>query len=155
MKTATLRQSEAALRRLALAYPEATEDFPWGHRAIKVKGKAFVFMSLEKDCFSLSAKLPDSASEALVFPFAEPTHYGLGKAGWVTASFKTGEAVPVELLGSWIDESYHAIAPKKLSAPLLGLTNGHRKGRSIKPSRSAAKKGVRKSLLKPAARRKS
>ena len=132
MKRATLRQSEAALRRLALAYPEATEDFPWGHRAIKVKGKAFVFMSLEKDGFSLSAKLPDSASEALVFPFAEPTHYGLGKAGWVTASFKAGEVVPVELLGSWIDESYHAIAPKKLSAPLLGLTNGHRKGRAIK-----------------------
>jgi hypothetical protein len=83
MKTATLRQSEAALRRLALAYPEATEDFPWGHRAIKVKGKAFVFMSLEKDCFSLSAKLPDSASEALVFPVRRadplrPRQGGLG-----------------------------------------------------------------------------
>ena len=155
MKRATLRQSEAALRRLALAYPEATEEFPWGHRAIKVKGKAFVFMSLEKDRFSLSAKLPDSNSDALMFPFAEPTHYGLGKSGWVTANFETGDTVPVELLAGWIDESYHAIAPKKLSAPLLGLTNGHRKGRAIKASPGAARKAVRKRVLTPAARRRS
>jgi predicted DNA-binding protein (MmcQ/YjbR family) len=144
MKRPSLRQSEAALRKLALAYPEATEDFPWGHRAIKVRGKAFVFMSLEKDTFSLSAKIPDSNSDALMFPFAEPTHYGLGKSGWVTATFKAGDSVPVELLGGWIDESYHEIAPKKLSAPLLGLTNGHRKGRTFKAP--ARKKAVRKKL---------
>jgi hypothetical protein len=41
--------SEAALRALALAYPESHEDFPWGHRAIKVRGKAFVFMSKDED----------------------------------------------------------------------------------------------------------
>jgi len=148
VKRVSLRQSEGALRRLALAYPEATEDFPWGHRAIKVKGKAFVFMSLEKDCFSLSAKIPDSAPEALLFPFAEPTHYGLGKSGWVTATFKAGETVPVELLGGWIDESYHAIAPKKLSAPLLGLTNGHRKGRSIKSLPRARKVAGKKATAR-------
>jgi predicted DNA-binding protein (MmcQ/YjbR family) len=152
MKKPSLRQSEAALRKLALAYPEATEDFPWGHRAIKVKGKAFVFMSLEKDRFSMSAKIPDSRSEALLFPFAEPTHYGLGKSGWVTATFKEGDSIPVELLGGWIDESYHEIAPKKLSAPLMGLTNGHRKGRTIKPSR---KKAVRKKLVSRATRQRT
>ena len=144
MKRPSLRHSESALRRLALAYPEATEDFPWGHRAIKVRGKAFLFMSIEKDRFSLSAKIPDSAQDALMFPFAQPTGYGLGRSGWVTATFHTGDAVPLELLGGWIDESYHAIAPKKLSAPLLGLTNGHRKGRTIKaPARA-------KSARKPA-----
>ena len=142
-----LAKAEAALRRLALDYPEATEEFPWGHRAIKVRGKAFLFMSLEKDRFSLSAKIPDSAQDALMFPFAQPTRYGLGKSGWITATFHTGDAVPVELLGGWIDESYHEIAPKKLSAPLLGLTNGHRKGRTLggpvrrkKPEKIAKKK---------------
>ena len=153
MKRRSLRQSEAALRRLALAYPEATEDFPWGHRAIKVKGKAFVFMSLEKDRFSLSAKLPDSASDALLFPFAEPTHYGLGKSGWVTATFEADDSVPVELLAGWIDESYHAIAPKKLSAPLLGLTNGHRRGRTLKAA--PRKKTVRRRLVSRALRQRS
>ena len=144
MKRPSLRHSESSLRRLALDYPEATEDFPWGHRAIKVRGKAFLFMSIEKDRFSLSAKIPDSATDALMFPFAQPTGYGLGKSGWVTATFHTGDAVPLELLGGWIDESYHAIAPKKLSAPLLGLTNGHRKGRTIKaPARG-------KTAVKPA-----
>ena len=149
-----LAKAEAALRGLALDYPEAYEEFPWGHRAIKVKGKAFLFMSLEKDRFSLSAKIPDSAAEAAMFPFAQPTGYGLGKSGWVTATFQTGDAVPVELLGGWIDESYHAIAPKKLSAPLLGLTNGHRKGRSIKgpakTGKTRAAKAPAKTRRKPA-----
>lgn len=146
-----LAKAEAALRGFALAYPEAYEEFPWGHRAIKVKGKAFLFMSLEKDRFSLSAKIPDSAPEALLFPFAEPTGYGLGRSGWVTATFRPGEAVPVELLGGWIDESYHAIAPKKLSAPLLGLTNGHRKGRTIEGPAKRRKPTKKKTA--PAVRR--
>jgi hypothetical protein len=33
---------EGRLRATALAYPTATEDFPWGERAIKVGGKAFL-----------------------------------------------------------------------------------------------------------------
>ncbi|MBA2708702.1 MAG: MmcQ/YjbR family DNA-binding protein [Gemmatimonadaceae bacterium] len=104
-----------------MAYPEATEDFPWGHRAIKVKGKAFIFLAIEKDVFSLSVKLPESRYEALMLPFAEPTGYGLGKSGWVTAKFTRGEPVPVDIILSWIDESYRAIAPKKLSAQLGGM----------------------------------
>jgi predicted DNA-binding protein (MmcQ/YjbR family) len=49
---------EAALRDFALTYPEAHEDFPWGHRAIKVRGKAFVFMSKDEPGLGLSVKLP-------------------------------------------------------------------------------------------------
>lgn len=113
-----LEEAEAALRDLALAYPEAYEEFPWGHRAIKVKGKAFVFIASEDGTLSLSAKLPLSSVAALVLPFAEPTGYGLGKSGWVTARFGPGDEVPVDLLQSWLDESYRAIAPKKLAARL-------------------------------------
>lgn len=111
---------EAALRKIALGYPETTEDFPWGHRALKVRGKVFVFMSNDEPELSLSVKLPSSAALALSFPFAEPTGYGMGKSGWVTARFKAKEKAPVDLLAAWIDESYRAIAPKRLVATLAG-----------------------------------
>jgi hypothetical protein len=32
----------------------------------------------------------------------------------VTSSFKPGDEVPVALLTRWIDESFRAVAPKKL-----------------------------------------
>ena len=38
-KSGRIKEAEAALRKVALGYPEAHEDFPWGERVIKVKGK--------------------------------------------------------------------------------------------------------------------
>jgi predicted DNA-binding protein (MmcQ/YjbR family) len=117
-RTDPLTKAQAALRDHAMTYPQAAEDFPWGHLAVKVKGKAFVFLALFDDVLSMSAKLPVSATWALSFPFAKPTEYGLGKHGWVTCKFAAGDAVPVELLSEWIDESYRAVAPKKVVAQL-------------------------------------
>ena len=99
-----------------MSFPEAHEDHPWGHIAVKVKGKAFVFLGGEKEAknLSLSLKLPQSRDMAADLPFAEPTGYGLGRSGWVTASFTKVSDVPMDLLRSWIEESYRAIAPKKL-----------------------------------------
>ena len=108
-----LEAIESTLREHALEYPEVTEDFPWGHRAMKVKGKAFAFISLEKDEVSISVKLPRSRDIAIELPFTEPTHYGLGKHGWVTAHLKATKP-PLDLVKAWITESYRAIAPKKL-----------------------------------------
>lgn len=103
----------------ALAYPGATEHFPWGERVVKVKGKVFVFLGRDDgDEVGLSVKLPHSGEAAVSLPFCEPTGYGLGKAGWVTASFPKGKALPVALLAQWLDESYRAVAPKKLLAEL-------------------------------------
>ena len=110
-----LAAAEKALRAHAMAKPEATEHFPWGERAIKVKDKVFVFLSADADSLGLSTKLPQSHAVALLLPFAEPTGYGLGKAGWVSARFAPEDKVPVEVLCAWIDESYRAIAPKKLA----------------------------------------
>lgn len=110
-----LAAAEAALRKAGMAFPEVTEDFPWGHRALKVKGKAFIFMSNEDGDFGLSVKLPQSADFALMQPFAKPTGYGLGKSGWVSASFTRKDAIPVPLLIAWLAESYRAIAPKRLA----------------------------------------
>ena len=114
MTTSTpLTREGAALRKFALAYPDATEDMPWGHHAIKVKGKSFLFLAADEKEFSMSAKLPSSAGVALNLPFASPTGYGLGKSGWVTARFPRGKKVPVDILKMWIDESYWAMAPKR------------------------------------------
>jgi hypothetical protein len=52
----------ARLRAVALAYPEATEDFPWGHTAVKVRGKAFLFLSGEAGTLSVTCKLPAQPS---------------------------------------------------------------------------------------------
>lgn len=118
MPKPTLATIFAELRDHGLTYPETTEDFPWGHSALKVKGKAFVFLNLEEKELSLSVKLPQSRDMAVDLPFAQPTAYGLGKSGWVTARFAPKDKVPVDLLRAWIDESYRAIAPKKLVAQL-------------------------------------
>jgi predicted DNA-binding protein (MmcQ/YjbR family) len=107
----------AELREHALAFPEATEDFPWGERAFKVRGKAFVFLSVG-DSVSFSMKLPKSGIQALALPFAEPTHYGLGKHGWVT--FKPGRISKAlkQQFFDWMLERYSAVAPAKLARGL-------------------------------------
>ncbi|HEX4421747.1 MAG TPA: MmcQ/YjbR family DNA-binding protein [Kofleriaceae bacterium] len=142
--------AERALRDHALAKPEATEHFPWGERAIKVKGKVFLFMFADATRLSLSTKLPDSSGIALMLPFAKPTGYGLGKAGWVSAAFEPGEPPPVEMLCNWIDESYRAVAPAKLAA--LAAATASTKPPAKKPAakKPAAKKPPAK---KPAAKK--
>jgi len=113
------KQVEKKLREIALAYPGAREEFPWGERVVKVGKKVFVFMGMpDAGGLGLSVKLPSSGTMALMFPFATPTGYGLGKSGWVSARFEAGEAPPVELLRAWIDESYRAVAPKTMVARL-------------------------------------
>ena len=115
MTKADLRRAEKRLLKCALAFPEAYEDHPWGENVAKVGKKVFVFLGTpEQDGMSVCAKLLDSADFALTFPFAEPAGYGLGKAGWVLARFGPTDEVPVDMLEDWIDESYRAVAPKKL-----------------------------------------
>jgi predicted DNA-binding protein (MmcQ/YjbR family) len=109
----------ALLRKQALAYPETREDFPWGHSAFKVKGKAFAFLHADAEGFSISVKLPDSNALALHLPFAQPTGYGLGKSGWVTARFARDQHAPMPVLSAWLEESFTAIAPKRMVATFL------------------------------------
>jgi predicted DNA-binding protein (MmcQ/YjbR family) len=106
-----------ALRAAALRYPETVEDFPWGHYAFKVKGKkAFLFMGGdEAGGFSCSMKLPFRNDEALKIKGAKRTEYGLGKSGWVTFSFSAKAKAPMAKLVDYLDESWRAVAPRKLS----------------------------------------
>jgi predicted DNA-binding protein (MmcQ/YjbR family) len=146
----------ATLRKLALSYPDTHEDFPWGHSALKVKGKAFAFLHADADGFSISVKLPDSNALALHLPFAEPTGYGLGKSGWVTARFARDQDAPLEVLAAWLEESFTAIAPKRvLAAFFAGQTGAKQPSAREKPERDgkprtrvAAKGPTRKAAKK-------
>src|SRR5262249_21030957 len=114
MADARLASIAAKLRKAALAYPGAVEEFPWGDRVFKVNKKIFAFAEAHGGELHVTAKLPESGPMALSLPFAEPTGYNLGKSGWVSARFTRAADVPVEMMLDWIDESYRAVAPKKL-----------------------------------------
>jgi predicted DNA-binding protein (MmcQ/YjbR family) len=146
--SAKLQQAMDALREVGLALPEAVEEFPWGHSALKVKKKTFVFLYADADSLSVSTKLPISLDNALMLPFAQPTGYGLGKAGWVTASFDNKSAIPVPLLNEWILESYRAIAPKKLAQQAVLRAPAEKR-----PAKAPAKKrSTQTSAKKPPAK---
>jgi predicted DNA-binding protein (MmcQ/YjbR family) len=114
-----LTKSEAELRDFALTFPEATEEFPWGERVVKVKGKIFLFLGQPPEGgFGIGVKLPVSSKSALALPFVKPAGYGLGKHGWVNATFESAGEMPLDLLKEWIDESYRAVAPKSVLAKL-------------------------------------
>jgi predicted DNA-binding protein (MmcQ/YjbR family) len=112
-----IRKLRSKLRDFALGLPEVTEDLPWGERVAKVNKKVFVFLGRDMDAhFGLGVKLPKSNKSALGLPFTEPTAYGLGKSGWVSAKLEPHAEVSFELLRDWVIESYCAVASKTLAA---------------------------------------
>lgn len=119
------RSTDAVLRELrafGLGYPGAHTKSPWpGHLDLAVKDKTFAYLSLEGEPLSVGCKLPRTSAMALMLPFVQPTPYGLGKSGWVTARFDAQTPPDLEMLKAWLDESYRAQAPKKMVA-LLGAS---------------------------------
>jgi predicted DNA-binding protein (MmcQ/YjbR family) len=111
-------RARAGLRRYALGLPGAHEDFPWGESVVKVGKKVFVFLGRSGGSLSLSVKLPSSNLLALDLPFTSPTGYGLARGGWVTAQFARNQSPPVPLLRQWVEESYRAVAPRRLARRL-------------------------------------
>jgi predicted DNA-binding protein (MmcQ/YjbR family) len=138
------RASDAALKELrayGLAFPGAHTKSPWpGHLDLAVNDKTFAYLSIDGEPFSIGCKLPASSSVALMLPFAAPMAYGLGKSGWVSAQL-SDQPVPVEMFKAWLEESYRAQAPKKLSAQLGGQPAAKKPAPKKKPvKRPAAKK---------------
>ena len=111
-----LAPAERKLAELAAAYPETVEENPWDHRAFKMRGKTFLFLTGTAEQLNVTVKLPHSGVLALELPFVEPTGYGLGKSGWVSATFGPQDEVPIGLIAEWLEESFSAIAPKRLVA---------------------------------------
>jgi predicted DNA-binding protein (MmcQ/YjbR family) len=117
-KTAGQRMREA-LRKRGLSYPGAHIKSPWpNHKDLAVNDKTFCYLSVDDEPFSLSCKLPSSGEAALDLPYTKPTGYGLGKHGWVTATPPEDDLPPLDFLLEWLEESYRAQAPKRLSKQL-------------------------------------
>ena len=113
-----LRRARERLREFGLELPEAWEDHPWGEVAIKVRKKIFLFVgpvNEEEKKWSFSVKLPGSCQEVLRNDWANPTGYGLGRSGWVSFSLTASDLPKQSVLEDWVEESYQAVAPKKLA----------------------------------------
>src|SRR5436190_23233074 len=108
----------ATLRAHALSLPEAWEDHPWGESVVKVGKKVFVFFGTDETRaahVAVGVKLPSSADAVLSINGTERMGYGMGKSGWIWAKLAAKDVPPLELLYEWIDESYCAVAPKRLA----------------------------------------
>ena len=107
----------------ALGLPGAWLDHPWGEDVVKVGKKVVVFFGMPEGSAyppGMTVKLPDSQPLALSQAGVVASGYGLGDSGWVTVTFDS--KMPFEMLRDWIDESYRAIAPRKLIAELETAT---------------------------------
>jgi predicted DNA-binding protein (MmcQ/YjbR family) len=104
----------------ALSLPETSEDQPWGEDVVKVRGKIFVFLGPARSR-RMTVKLVESHAHALAVDGAEPTGYGLGRAGWVTVPMRA-PGVSLDVLRDWVEESYRIVAPKRIVALLDGGT---------------------------------
>ena len=101
----------------ALSFPETALERPWeDDEVVKVKGKIFVFLG-PPGSRRLSVKLAESHAHALAIDGAEPTGYGLGRAGWVTVPYRA-TGVSLDVLRDWVEESYRIRAPKRLVTEL-------------------------------------
>lgn len=133
MAKVSVKQAEKKLIAFALTYPEAVLEHPWGHDAVKVKGKMFATFGGGENPkeFSMTVKLPVSSEMALTLTWVEPTGYGLGKSGWVTARLGAGADVDVETMKGWIDQSYRAVAPNALVKTLAAIELGTRRRQAL------------------------
>jgi len=116
------------VREFALTLPGAVEEFPWGETVVKVNKKIFVFLGVDDGSYPLGmgVKLTDEGlhAHAMSSPGAEPSGYGLGKAGWVQIPLAQKGAPSAEVLCDWVEESYRVIATKKLLAELDARGSG-------------------------------
>ena len=101
------------IRALALSFPEAYEDEPWGHPVFKVPpNRMFAGMSERDGAVIVTVKLtPEEREIALLLPFVEVARY-VGRYGWVTATVTDEESLEAAM--EWVRESYWLRAPAHL-----------------------------------------
>jgi predicted DNA-binding protein (MmcQ/YjbR family) len=113
--TGTSSSYADAVRALALSFPEAYEDAPWGHPVFKVAdNRMFAGMSAGPDGVLVTAKLaPEEREVAELLPYARRAKY-VGRYGWFTVTVTDEETLATAL--EWVRESYWLRAPAHLRA---------------------------------------
>lgn len=107
------------LRALALSFPEAYEDEPWGHPVFKVSdNRMFASMNEADGVLHLTIKLtPEEREMAQLHPYVSTARY-VGRYGWVTAEVTDEESLDCAL--EWLRESYWLKCPEHLRAAVEG-----------------------------------
>jgi predicted DNA-binding protein (MmcQ/YjbR family) len=107
------RRASKTIRALALSFPEAYEDAPWGFPVFKVAdNRLFALLQDEGSAAEVTVKLgPEEREIALLHPWVRVASY-VGRYGWVTASVEDEDALDTVL--EWVRESYYLKAPAKL-----------------------------------------
>ncbi len=109
-----------AIRKIALGYPEVEETDSCVNRAFKARKKAFVFLGMKDETYSVRLKLRDSLDEAETLAAESPENFDVGSHGWTLVTFPHAKSPPRGLMKRWIDESFRLLAPKTLVAEVSG-----------------------------------
>jgi predicted DNA-binding protein (MmcQ/YjbR family) len=108
------------IRALALSFPEAYEDRPWGDFPVfKVaNNKVFAWMWEDESEVRVTLKLTKDEREiAFLLPFVSVAKY-VGRYGWITANVTDEESLDAAL--EWLRESYWLKAPARLRSAVEG-----------------------------------
>jgi predicted DNA-binding protein (MmcQ/YjbR family) len=107
------RRFVKTIRSLALSFPDAYEDAPWGFPVFKVAdNRMFALLQEGRPAPEVTLKLGAEEREiALLHPWVRVAAY-VGRYGWVTAAVEDDDALETVL--EWLRESYYLKAPKKL-----------------------------------------
>jgi predicted DNA-binding protein (MmcQ/YjbR family) len=106
------RKAAKTIRSLALSFPEAYEDAPWGFPVFKVADNRMFAWLMEDDPVEMTVKLSAEEREiAYLHPWVRRASH-LGRYGWVTATVEDADAL--ETACEWLRESYYLKAPARL-----------------------------------------
>jgi len=103
----------ARVREVALSFPEAYEDAPWGFPVFKVRDKRmFAWMIVREEAVEVTVKLTREEREiAHLLPYVGRARY-VGRYGWISAQVTDEESLESAL--EWLRESYWLKAPAEL-----------------------------------------
>ena len=111
VRTATI---ERKVKELALSFPEAYEDRPWGDFPVFKVGqnKVFGWAVRREDSVDVTMKLTAEEREiAHLLPFVRTASH-VGRYGWITAAVRDEESLEAAL--EWLRESYWLKCPAEL-----------------------------------------
>ena len=117
VRTATI---ERRIAELALSFPQAYEDRPWGDFPVYKVGqnKVFAWAVTREHSVDVTMKLTaDEREIAHLLPFVRTASH-VGRYGWITARATDAESLEAAL--EWLRESYWLKCPSDLRAAVEG-----------------------------------
>ena len=111
---------ERRVTELALSFPEAYEDRPWGDFPVFKVGqnKVFGWAVAREESVDVTMKLTAEEREiAHLLPYVRTASH-VGRYGWITAAVSDEESLEAAL--EWLRESYWLKCPAELRAAVEG-----------------------------------